>query len=174
MSGECQDFAKQHLIVGIDVSGLNLFMDLACSVDKGLLDVVRRLGARLEEDKAVLVCEALPLFSTHFALVLQQSVEYRYHENAHVSMLSSTLQVDKLTRYIRKAEVPHREITLVSNQHDGHARIGVLASVLEPAGQVVEGIAPVATQALYSLSSMCSENCPDASVQNVNNPSSIA
>ena len=37
----------------------------------------------------------------------------------------------------------YSEIRFVSNQHDGHVWVGVLAGVLQPAGKMIEGLTPV-------------------------------
>jgi len=37
---------------------------------------------------------------------------------------------------------PRVQVALVADQHDHHVRIGVLARILQPGGQVVEGLPP--------------------------------
>uniref|UniRef100_A0A6B0UML4 Putative secreted protein n=1 Tax=Ixodes ricinus TaxID=34613 RepID=A0A6B0UML4_IXORI len=37
---------------------------------------------------------------------------------------------------------PTLQVTLVSDQHDHHVGVGVLASILQPGGQVIEGVPP--------------------------------
>lgn len=41
---------------------------------------------------------------------------------------------------------PYRQIALVSNEHDGHVGVGMLPRVFQPAGQVVECLAPAQQQ----------------------------
>lgn len=53
-----------------DSSHLDFLVDPSRSVDKGLLDVVGRLGARLQKDQAVLPSELLALLKADRALAL--------------------------------------------------------------------------------------------------------
>jgi hypothetical protein len=39
-------------------------------------------------------------------------------------------------------QLTHREVALVADEHDGHVGVGVLARILQPAGQVVERLTP--------------------------------
>mmetsp|Transcript_117814 Transcript_117814/g.175990 ORF Transcript_117814/g.175990 Transcript_117814/m.175990 type:complete len:274 (-) Transcript_117814:82-903(-) len=92
------------LVGDIDFTRKNLSMDLFRSVDKGRLDVVRRLGRRLHKDQSVRFRKRLALF-----------------------------RADRPTMF---------QIILVSDQHDDHVRLRVLAGFLQPPAQVLEGISP--------------------------------
>jgi len=65
----------------------------------------------------------------------------------------------------REVEAQHREVALVADEHDCHVGVGVLPRVLQPARQVVEGLAPARQHmlALALAERRCSGAAPPAS-----------
>lgn len=119
-----------------------------------LLHIVCRLGRGFQEDQAMLLCKLLALLCCDSAPVLhcmRQSQpcispkKYVWLLEAVGSdeVISLSEKGECCTLYWRVSGVmTHREIALVANQHDGHIGVCMLASILQPAGQVIERLPP--------------------------------
>ncbi len=78
--------------VEIKASVLNVLKNLLRRLDEGLLHLLTRLGARLQERQAVLVGELLRFFVRHVALSLQITLVANQKYNLQINGVNTELK----------------------------------------------------------------------------------